>query len=103
MFWRTDFGFATYVVSRNLCAAGSGLQQTAEHADGRGLARAIRSEKTKHFAFADIEIDVIHGHKVTELLDQVLDHDRIRCPQAWNAAPLLTASTKRSSIVGVTC
>ena len=60
-------------------------------------------EKAKHLAFADVETDVIDGDKVAELLDQVLDHNRIVVAQAWDDAPLPTASTKRSSMVGVTC
>ena len=52
------FRFTANIVSGNLCAAGGGLQQAAEHANGGGLAGAVRPEEAKDLAFSDFKIDV---------------------------------------------
>ncbi len=75
MFWRTASGSRPTSISRHLRAARGRLEQAAEHANGGGLARAVRSEKAEDFALSDFEIDPVDGHKIAEPLDQVLHHD----------------------------
>ncbi len=56
-------------------ASGGGSEETAQHADGRGLARAVRAEKAEHLALPHGERQVVHGRERAEPLDQMIDLD----------------------------
>ena len=76
MFWRTDSGSPPNVEAGDHGATRSWSQQAAEHANGRGLSGAVRSEEAEDFALVRLQVDVVHGHEVAEALDEILDHDR---------------------------
>ena len=50
-------------------------EQAAQHADRRGLARAVGAEDAEDLAGADREADVVHGDDVAKALDQATDLD----------------------------
>ena len=68
-------GFARHVVPGNGRAAVVRLQQPAQHADDRGFAGPVGSQKTENGAFADRETDMIDRGKVAELFCQVFTRD----------------------------
>ena len=84
-------GLADHVVAEAGAAAGIGTEQAAEHADGRGLARAVRPEESDDLAAVHVEIDMIHHHLAREGLGQVLDRDDRSA--VHDPAPASTTST----------
>ena len=52
-------------------------QQRHEHADQGGLARAVRPEQPEDLALLDAKGDAVDGREVAELLDKVVDVDRV--------------------------
>src|SRR5438093_2740063 len=50
-------------------------EQAAQHADGRGLARAVGAEDAEDLAGGDVERDAVHRREVAEALGEALDLD----------------------------
>ena len=75
------------------------MGQPLANLDGRGLARAIRTEQPEAFAGADGEIDAIDGDDILEALAQVR-HAQGRCrpldghPRSVSAAPQMRMKTR---------
>ena len=46
--------------------ARGGMEQGGEHFDGRGFARAIRTEEGEDFSLDHIETDIVYGRKTTK-------------------------------------
>ena len=66
--------------------AAVGLQQGRQHADGGGLARAVRPEQAQHGALGDIEVDAVQSPYVAEGLHQAFGVDgawHVGSPQSW--------------------
>ena len=63
------------VESSDLQMAAGGWQQPAQHAECRGLARAIGAEQTEYLAAAHLERCAGNGGEVAELAYQIADHD----------------------------
>ena len=69
------------------------------------LPAPLGPRKPKTSPLLTARAEVVDGDEIAEALDEVLDHDGVRrgsgmmrCSLRW-----LTASTKRSSMVGATC
>ena len=78
------------VVAVDRDPARGGLEQARDHADGGGLARAVRAQEAVDLARGDVEAHAVHGGEGSVLLDQRLDRDhgvRSGRDQQW-AAPL---------------
>ena len=58
-------------------ASGSWLQQTAQHPDGGGFARAVGAEEAEDLAALDVQVDMIHGDEAAEAFHQVVDFDSV--------------------------
>ena len=76
-----------------------GTYESVEHADGRGLARAVRPEEAGDFAVSRIEADVLDRDDVAEPLVEIpgVDH---RAGPAWsmkNGGRWTSARQSRSS------
>ena len=54
---------------------GVGREQPADHADGRGLAGAVRAEEADDLAAVDREVDMVDHGPAAEALGQALDVD----------------------------
>src|ERR1039457_5638717 len=65
------FGPQVSLRARELHGSAGWFQQTAEHADGGGLAGTVGSEETVDFAVANLEADVVNRGEFSELLDEV--------------------------------
>ncbi len=63
-------GVGVHGHAQHLYRAGGGLHQAQQHADGGGLARAIRPEEAEDLSAADFEIDAIHSGEVAEAFGQ---------------------------------
>jgi hypothetical protein len=66
--------------------------QAEQHADGRGLAGAVRAEEAVHLARRDVEIKLAHRDRGTEALGQVRAADdvhavTVRAPPAARRPP----------------
>ena len=59
-------GFADHVMAGHPGLAFGGIQQAAEHAQGRGLACAIRADQSEDFAAGDVQVQAIHGRQGVE-------------------------------------
>ena len=44
-----------------MCRATCRFKKRAQHADGGGLARAVRAKQAKYLAAFDLDIDSVHG------------------------------------------
>ncbi len=75
MDWRTSFGGADDVEAVDARRARGGRHQRRQHADERGLARAVRPEQAEHFAVLDGEAQRVHGAKIAEALGQIFHFD----------------------------
>ena len=76
------------IVSVDEDAAGGRFQQAGDHADGGGLARAVRAEESVNLAGRHLERDAVHGGKAAVLLDEIVNGDhgrRRRCAPAPSA------------------
>src|SRR5262245_24664143 len=62
------FALGDYIVAKNPAAAVVSPKQSAEHAQKRGLAAAVRAEESVNFAGAYRQIDMIHRGEFTEPL-----------------------------------
>src|SRR5208337_3255794 len=69
--------FAHNVVAQASSAAGVGLEQSAHHADGRGFAAAIRTQKAEDLAPAHAQRNIAHHVLVTVVLVQPLHVDGV--------------------------
>ena len=70
--WRTICGSLDDVVAEDLGPAAVGAQQGGEHADGGGLAGAVRAEHAVDGAGANGQVDAVDGAVVAEDLDEAL-------------------------------
>ena len=52
--------------------AGGGIDQTEDHADGGGLAGAVRSEKAEDVAAAHAEVKVVDRPQAAEVLGELV-------------------------------
>src|SRR5271154_4143736 len=99
-----QFGCLDDVVTGDRGAAGGGMQQSAQNSNRGRFSRTVGSEKSKDFAGARLKRNAIDGGEIAETLDQVFDFNR-NAVRARHAATrvesLRTASTKRSSMLGV--
>ena len=73
-----DVGLPAYVVTEDLGAAAVDGEQRGEHLEHGGLAGAVGTEDAEDLAAPYLEVDVVDGAVVTEVLDQALSQDR-RC------------------------
>ena len=76
----TDLGFrlAGFVDDRDSAdfgVAGSGRDESGDHAHGGGLAGAVGSEESEDLAFFHREREMVHGAFGSELFGQVFDFD----------------------------
>ncbi len=69
-------GFGEDVVAEAGAGPLVGRQQPAQHADGGGLAGAVRSQEAVNRAALDLHGKVAHHRPAVELLGQVVDVDR---------------------------
>jgi hypothetical protein len=101
---RAHFGrFGYQIVSEHACAAAIGLDQRGEHADGGGLARAIRAEQAIHLAASNGDVDAVHGARGTEALREPSGFDGERHGELasgyafgkQNAASLLPSRSRK--------
>ena len=69
------FGLGRDVEAEAGAVSGIGAEQTAEHADGRGLARAVGPEKSPHFSRRDGDVDAVDGRLAAEALGEALHVD----------------------------
>src|SRR4051812_42298527 len=67
------------VVAGDQRMPGVRLRQRRQHADGRRLAGAVRSEQTEHLAVADGERDAVERLDLAVALAQLLHRDRVHC------------------------
>ena len=65
------------VDARDRRAAGRGLEQRGEDADGGGLAGAVGPEQAVDGAVGDGEVDAVDGLDVAEVLDEAVGDDRV--------------------------
>jgi hypothetical protein len=63
------------VDAENGGAAAVRAQNRREDADARGLAGAVRPEKTEHGASFDLQVDTVEGDDLVELLAQAFHDD----------------------------
>jgi hypothetical protein len=68
-------GMGGDVVTGDDRAAGSRLQQRAEHADGRRLAGAVRPQEAVDLPFVDLQVEAVDGIAVTERSHQSVGGD----------------------------
>ncbi len=55
-----------------------GRRQRRQHANQRGLARAVRPQQAEDFSFLHGEADVVHGDEIAEALREAFHFDGIR-------------------------
>ena len=70
------FGLPGDAQAQHLDFTGRGREQATEHANGRGLARAVRPEETVDVRARHREVDVVDGDQLAELLGQAARADR---------------------------
>ena len=70
-----EMGFFSRLNPAMVNPARSRLQESDQHADGGGLARAVGAEEPEDFSGADFEVHVVHRHEIPELLGQLLGLD----------------------------
>src|SRR6478672_7068229 len=71
-------------------------QQSAQHPDRGGLARAVAAEKAKDLAAAHVERQIVDGDEVAEAAGQVLDRDGGGCDPHCPTALASRASASRA-------
>ena len=69
--------FVHEIVAEALARAAVGLEQAAEHADGRRLAAAVRPEKAADLAPGDLQVQALDHLEVAETLAQARDVDSV--------------------------
>ena len=67
MEWRTPSASCHHVVSADHRGSGSRRRQRGQHADQRGLARAVGPEQAEDLAVMHREADFVHGHEIPEV------------------------------------
>ena len=72
---RTRSGSCDHVDTGDQHPPGTRAQETAQDADDRRLAGAVRSEETHDFAAGDAKAHVIDGDEGAKSLDQIFDDD----------------------------
>ena len=75
MRWRAEARAVLQIDAGHPQRAAGRRQQAAEHAEGRGLAGAVRAEQAEDLAGLDGEADVVDGGERAELADEVADFD----------------------------
>ena len=60
--------FPDHVVAQAGAAARVGPEQAAQHADECGLAAAVGAQKPADFALMHLQVDMVHGREVAEVL-----------------------------------
>src|SRR5207248_10794399 len=68
-------GLFDHIEAKAGSSAGIGLEEPAEHADGRCLAAAVGPEKAPHLAFGHRDIDSIDGDFAPEALGEAVNVD----------------------------
>ncbi len=68
-------GVGDDVLAQDADAAGLRGDRAGEHADGRGLAAAVRAEEPEDLASGDVEVDAVHGGEVAETLGEAAHGD----------------------------
>ena len=61
------------MATENASLAGAGGEEAAQHPDGGGLARAVRSQQTEDFALANAQGQIVDRSESAEAFDQMLD------------------------------
>src|SRR5208282_4173148 len=100
-----QFGRLDNVVAGHDRAAGGGMQQSAQDSDRGRFSRSIGPEESGDLAGAGLKRNAVDRREIAKPLHQVFDFDRIAVRArhgAGCAESLRTASTNRSSMVGVT-
>src|ERR1035438_1229761 len=62
--------FARHVVTGHAGAALAGVHQSAEHAEGGSLARAVRPHEAEDLALGDRQVEVVHRRQLAEALGE---------------------------------
>ena len=73
------------VVADHVHLAGTDRQQTAQHAEGRGLARAVGTEQAEHLAAFHGEADVPDRVKVTEAFLHIVHRNDLAMNRRMNS------------------
>ena len=71
------FALGDHIVAKNPAAAVVSPKQSAEHAQKRGLAAAVRPEESVNFACTYRQIDMIHRGELTEPLGHAAHLDDV--------------------------
>src|SRR6185369_3104649 len=82
-------------------AAAVGSQQAADHAQRRGLARAVGPEEAADAALLDAEADMVDHGALAVALDQVVDVDRQRHGRLYGANGATVIGRPGGSLVWV--
>ena len=77
----------------------AGLLEAGHHAQRRGLAAARGAEQREELALLDLEVEVVHGHRVAEALGHALEADRAHAPSLPSStlSPLSRRPSRRGS------
>ncbi len=68
-------GLALAVETQDGRAAFAWLEQPQQHADCRGLARAVRAEEAEDAAARHLKADMVHRDEAIEAFDQAIHDD----------------------------
>src|SRR6185437_13294210 len=83
--------------------AGVRAQEAEQHADGGGLAGAVRAEEAVHLAPLHPQIQAVEGARAPEVLAQPGDLDRPGFPHHRRPAFLAVVSTPQATLVSLLC
>src|SRR5204862_742301 len=90
------FRIAPHVGAAYDGGARGGPQQSAQHADGGGLAGTVAAEEAEDLAGAHVERHVIDGHEVAEALREIADLDGVGAVRRPGHRPLYLPRTRSS-------
>src|SRR5438094_8634165 len=81
--------------------AARGRESARDQIERRGLAGAVRADHAEDLAFADFEVELVHGGEAAEALGQLLDleyrsHMPTR-PAGWRRIAATTSTPKTSA------
>jgi len=71
-------GVARDLVIEHVHRALGGIEQSAQHADGRRLAGTVRAQEAVDLGARDVEVDVIDGDELAEAAREPASGDRRR-------------------------
>ena len=68
---RTDKVFAR-ILPKDRNGSGGGTDETEDHPDRGGLARPVEAEEPEDIPLLDLEVEIVHGMKIPEVLGEPL-------------------------------